>query len=74
MYVLQKELHFDNELVLQQIKHMGIAQMVRIQKSGYSARYTFKVGASFQNDVAYQWYAFGIDIYEKYISHICTWS
>lgn len=69
MHVLQKELHFDSELVLQQIKHMGITQMVRIQKSGYSARYTFKVGVSVQN----QWYALGIDIYEKYISHICTW-
>lgn len=44
MNVLQKELHFDSELVLQQIKHMGITQMVHIQKSGYSAKYTFKVG------------------------------
>lgn len=48
MYVLQKELHFDSELVLQQIKHMGITQMVHIQKSGYSARYTFKVGCLFK--------------------------
>ncbi|TWW73671.1 Unconventional myosin-IXb [Takifugu flavidus] len=39
---VQKELHFDSELVLQQIKHMGITQMVHIQKSGYSAKYTFK--------------------------------
>ncbi|XP_056912075.1 unconventional myosin-IXb-like isoform X1 [Takifugu flavidus] len=38
----KKELHFDSELVLQQIKHMGITQMVHIQKSGYSAKYTFK--------------------------------
>lgn len=43
MNVLQKELHFDSELVLQQIKHMCITQMVHIQKSGYSAKYTFKV-------------------------------
>lgn len=42
--VLQKELHFDSGLVLQQIKHMGITQIVHIQKSGYSAKYTFKVG------------------------------
>lgn len=48
MYVLQKELQFDSELVLQQIKHMGITQMVHIQKSGYSARYTFKVGRLFK--------------------------
>lgn len=41
---LQKELHFDDELVLQQIKYTGILQMVNIQKSGYSATYTFKVG------------------------------
>lgn len=42
--VLQKELHFDGELVLQQIKQMGITQMVHIQRSGYSVNYTFKVG------------------------------
>lgn len=47
MNVLQKELHFDSELVLQQLKHMGITQMVHIQKSGYSAKYTFKVGGVF---------------------------
>lgn len=40
---LQKELHFDNEFVLQQIRHTGILQMVHIQKSGYNAKYTFKV-------------------------------
>ncbi|XP_068593676.1 unconventional myosin-IXb isoform X2 [Cebidichthys violaceus] len=38
----EKELHFDDELVLQQIKYQGILQMVHIQKSGYSAKYTFK--------------------------------
>uniref|UniRef100_A0A8D0DC24 Myosin IXb n=1 Tax=Sander lucioperca TaxID=283035 RepID=A0A8D0DC24_SANLU len=38
----KKELHFDDELVLQQIKYTGILQMVNIQKSGYSATYTFK--------------------------------
>lgn len=40
---LQKELHFDDELVLQQIKHIGILQIVHIQKSGYTAKYSFKV-------------------------------
>ncbi|KAF1383643.1 hypothetical protein PFLUV_G00133990 [Perca fluviatilis] len=38
----KKELHFDDELVLQQIRYTGILQMVKIQKSGYSATYTFK--------------------------------
>ncbi|XP_054482584.1 unconventional myosin-IXb isoform X2 [Anoplopoma fimbria] len=38
----KKELHFDDELVLKQIKYLGLLQMVHIQKSGYSARYTFK--------------------------------
>ncbi|XP_029309777.1 unconventional myosin-IXb isoform X2 [Cottoperca gobio] len=38
----KKELHFDDELVLRQIKYTGILQMVHIQKSGYSAKYTFK--------------------------------
>lgn len=42
-FFLQKELHFDDELVLQQIRHTGILQMVHIQKSGYNAKYTFKV-------------------------------
>uniref|UniRef100_A0A665TFE7 Myosin IXb n=1 Tax=Echeneis naucrates TaxID=173247 RepID=A0A665TFE7_ECHNA len=36
-----KEHHFDDELVLQQIRHTGMLQMVHIQKSGYSAKYTF---------------------------------
>ncbi|XP_068605298.1 unconventional myosin-IXb [Brachionichthys hirsutus] len=38
----KKQLHFDDEFVLQQIKYTGILQMVRIQKSGYSAKYTFE--------------------------------
>uniref|UniRef100_A0A8C3AFG6 Myosin IXb n=1 Tax=Cyclopterus lumpus TaxID=8103 RepID=A0A8C3AFG6_CYCLU len=38
----KKELLFDEELVLQQIKYQGIQQIVHIQKSGYSAKYTFK--------------------------------
>uniref|UniRef100_A0A7N8YGX3 Myosin IXb n=1 Tax=Mastacembelus armatus TaxID=205130 RepID=A0A7N8YGX3_9TELE len=39
----KRELHFDGELVLKQIKCTGIVQMVNLQKSGYSAKYTFAV-------------------------------
>ncbi|XP_053185774.1 unconventional myosin-IXb-like [Scomber japonicus] len=39
---VKKELHFDDELLLQQIKYTGLLQIVHIQKSGYSAKYTFK--------------------------------
>nr|XP_046264659.1 unconventional myosin-IXb isoform X2 [Scatophagus argus] len=38
----KKELHFDDELVLQQIKYTGILQMVHMQKCAYSAKYSFK--------------------------------
>uniref|UniRef100_A0A3Q1GTE7 Myosin IXb n=1 Tax=Acanthochromis polyacanthus TaxID=80966 RepID=A0A3Q1GTE7_9TELE len=38
----KKELQFDDELVLNQIKYTGILQMIHIQKFGYSAKYTFK--------------------------------
>uniref|UniRef100_A0A671YXD5 Uncharacterized protein n=1 Tax=Sparus aurata TaxID=8175 RepID=A0A671YXD5_SPAAU len=38
----KKERHFDDELVREQIKYTGILQMVHIQKSGYSAKYTFQ--------------------------------
>uniref|UniRef100_A0A672ZPJ9 Myosin IXb n=1 Tax=Sphaeramia orbicularis TaxID=375764 RepID=A0A672ZPJ9_9TELE len=38
----KKGMHFDDKLVLQQIKHMGLVQTVNIQKLGYSAKYTFK--------------------------------
>ncbi|XP_041658409.1 unconventional myosin-IXb-like isoform X2 [Cheilinus undulatus] len=38
----KKELHFDDKVVLRQIKYTGILQTVKIQKSGYSAKYTFK--------------------------------
>lgn len=40
---LQKELQFDDDLVLRQLRYTGILQMVQVQKSGYSAKYTFKV-------------------------------
>ncbi|XP_067331802.1 unconventional myosin-IXb isoform X2 [Channa argus] len=38
----KRELQFDKRLVLHQIKYMGILQMVNIQKTGYSTKYTFK--------------------------------
>ncbi|KAM4605669.1 unconventional myosin-IXb isoform 2-T3 [Polymixia lowei] len=38
----KKEMHFDDELVLQQIRYTGMLEMVRIQKSGYTAKYTFE--------------------------------
>ncbi|KAM8850087.1 unconventional myosin-IXb isoform 3-T3 [Spinachia spinachia] len=37
----KKDLHFDAELVLRQIKCHGLLQMVRVKKSGFSAKYTF---------------------------------
>ncbi|XP_039999529.1 unconventional myosin-IXb isoform X2 [Xiphias gladius] len=37
----KKELHFDDELVLQQIRYTDMLQMVHIGKYGYSAKYTF---------------------------------
>ncbi|KAL6104021.1 uncharacterized protein ACO6RY_13840 [Pungitius sinensis] len=39
---VKKDLHFDAEVVLQQIKYQGLLQMVHIKKSGFSAKYTFK--------------------------------
>ncbi|XP_034038626.1 unconventional myosin-IXb [Thalassophryne amazonica] len=38
----KKELYFDDDCVLKQIKYMNIMKMVQVQKSGYSAKYTFK--------------------------------
>lgn len=40
----QKELCFDEELVLQQLRYTGMLETVRIRRSGYSAKYTFQVG------------------------------
>ncbi|KAG7259895.1 hypothetical protein CRUP_024063, partial [Coryphaenoides rupestris] len=39
----KKEMHFDDELVLRQIKYSGMLEMVRIQKAGFGAKYTFEV-------------------------------
>ncbi|XP_028328146.1 unconventional myosin-IXb isoform X2 [Gouania willdenowi] len=38
----KKELHFEPELVRNQIKYTGLLQIVNIQKFGYSAKYTFQ--------------------------------
>lgn len=38
----KKEMHFDTELVQQQIRCTGLLQMVHMLRSGYSAKYTFK--------------------------------
>lgn len=45
---LQKELCFDDELVLQQLRYTGMLETVRIRRSGYSAKYTFQVGLPHQ--------------------------
>ncbi|XP_048844324.1 unconventional myosin-IXb-like isoform X2 [Brienomyrus brachyistius] len=36
------EMCFDNTLVLQQLRYTGMLETVRIQRSGYSAKYTFQ--------------------------------
>ncbi|XP_006877195.1 PREDICTED: unconventional myosin-IXb [Chrysochloris asiatica] len=38
----KKELFFDEELVLQQLRYTGMLETVRIRRSGYSAKYTFQ--------------------------------
>ncbi|XP_035994293.1 unconventional myosin-IXb [Fundulus heteroclitus] len=38
----KKQLHFDDEVVLNQIRYMGILQMIHMQKSSYEVKYTFK--------------------------------
>lgn len=40
---LQKEMLFDESLVLQQLRYTGMLETVRIRRSGYSAKYTFQV-------------------------------
>ncbi|CAG5896503.1 unnamed protein product [Menidia menidia] len=37
----KEELHFDDTLVLRQIRYTSILEMIHIQKSGYRAKYTF---------------------------------
>ena len=36
-------MYFDEALVLHQIKYSGMLEMVRIQKAGFGAKYTFEV-------------------------------
>lgn len=43
--LLQKELHFEDKVVLEQMKNAGMLQMIHMNKSGYGAKYTFTVGA-----------------------------
>ncbi|KAJ3595340.1 hypothetical protein NHX12_004644 [Muraenolepis orangiensis] len=38
----KKPMYFDEELVLHQIKYSGMLEMVRIQKAGFGAKYTFQ--------------------------------
>ncbi|KAM4557207.1 unconventional myosin-IXb isoform 2-T2 [Fundulus diaphanus] len=38
----KKQLHFDDEVVLNQIRYTGILQMIHMQKSSYEVKYTFK--------------------------------
>ncbi|RVE62098.1 hypothetical protein OJAV_G00177130 [Oryzias javanicus] len=37
----KKELHFEDDVVLEQIKNAGMLQMIHMNKSGYGAKYTF---------------------------------
>lgn len=47
----QKELCFDDELVLQQLRYTGMLETVRIRRSGYSAKYTFQVGRTYNRNL-----------------------
>uniref|UniRef100_A0A8C5BE12 Myosin IXb n=1 Tax=Gadus morhua TaxID=8049 RepID=A0A8C5BE12_GADMO len=38
----KREMYFDEALVLHQIKYSGMLEMVRIQKAGFGAKYTFE--------------------------------
>uniref|UniRef100_A0A672QPU9 Unconventional myosin-IXb-like n=1 Tax=Sinocyclocheilus grahami TaxID=75366 RepID=A0A672QPU9_SINGR len=38
----KREMHFDDALVLQQLRYTGMLQTVRIRRSGYGAKFTFK--------------------------------
>ncbi|XP_051554437.1 unconventional myosin-IXb isoform X4 [Myxocyprinus asiaticus] len=38
----KREMHFDDSLVLQQLRYTGMLQTVRIRRSGYGAKFTFK--------------------------------
>ncbi|XP_059420240.1 unconventional myosin-IXb-like [Carassius carassius] len=38
----KREMHFDDALVLQQLRYTGMLQTVQMRKSGYGAKFTFK--------------------------------
>ncbi|XP_051555562.1 unconventional myosin-IXb-like isoform X2 [Myxocyprinus asiaticus] len=38
----KREMHFDDGIVLQQLRYTGMLQTVRIRRSGYGAKFTFK--------------------------------
>ncbi|KAL6489693.1 hypothetical protein MHYP_G00000380 [Metynnis hypsauchen] len=38
----KREMQFDEDLVLKQLRYTGMLEMVRIKRSGYGAKYTFK--------------------------------
>ncbi|XP_073784076.1 unconventional myosin-IXb isoform X4 [Danio rerio] len=38
----KREMHFDDALVLQQLRYTGMLQTVRIRRSGYGAKFTFR--------------------------------
>lgn len=51
----QKEMLFDESLVLQQLRYTGMLETVRIRRSGYSAKYTFQVREEVQCAVRKGW-------------------
>ncbi len=40
---VQKEMCFDEALIVQQLRYTGMLETVRIRRSGYGAKYTFQV-------------------------------
>ncbi|XP_066536632.1 unconventional myosin-IXb isoform X2 [Hoplias malabaricus] len=38
----KREMHFDEDLILKQLRYTGMLETVRIKRSGYGAKYTFK--------------------------------
>lgn len=41
--VCQLPLHFNDNLVLRQLRYTGMLETVRIRQSGYNIKYSFKV-------------------------------
>lgn len=40
---MQKEMCFNEALIVQQLRYTGMLETVRIRRSGYGAKYTFQV-------------------------------